>query len=35
MESFNAAKQAPEEWFMPSMPKAKPIDETAPGTAPF
>ena len=35
MESFNAAKQAPEEWFMPSMPKAKPIDETIEGTAPF
>jgi hypothetical protein len=35
MESFNAAKQAPEEWFMPQMPKAKPIDETAEGQAPF
>jgi hypothetical protein len=35
MESFNAAKQAPEEWFMPQMPKAKPIDEIAEGQAPF
>jgi len=35
MESFNAAKQAPEEWFMPQMPQAKPIDETAEGQAPF
>jgi hypothetical protein len=35
MESFNAAKQAPEEWFMPNLPIAKPIDETAEGQAPF
>lgn len=35
MESFNAAKQAPEEWFMPAMPKAKDIEEIKENEAPF
>ena len=35
MESFNAAKQAPEEWFMPAMPKAKDIEEVKENEAPF
>ena len=35
MDSFNAAKQAPEEWFMPAMPKAKDIEEIKENEAPF
>jgi len=35
MESFNAAKQAPEEWFMPAMPKAKAIEDIGEDEAPF
>ena len=35
MESFNAEKQAPEEWFMPEMPKAKDLDDIEEGVAPF
>ena len=35
MESFNAAKQAPEEWFMPAMPEAKAIEDIGEDEAPF
>ena len=35
MDSFNASKQAPEEWFMPAMPKPKSLDDVAEGEAPF
>jgi hypothetical protein len=35
MDSFNAAKQAPQEWFMPAMPKPKAIEDVAEGEAPF
>jgi len=35
MESFNAAKQAPEEWFMPALPKAKAIEDIGEDEAPF
>lgn len=35
MESFNAAKQAPEEWFMPAMPEAKAIEDVGENEAPF
>jgi hypothetical protein len=35
MESFNAAKQAPEEWFMPAMPEAKAIEDIGENEAPF
>jgi len=35
MDSFNAAKQAPQEWFMPAMPKAKDIEEIKENEAPF
>jgi hypothetical protein len=35
MESFNAAKQAPEEWFMPALPKAKAIKDIGKDEAPF
>ena len=30
-----SAKQAPEEWFMPAMPKAKDIEEIKENEAPF
>ena len=35
MDSFNASKQAPQEWFMPAMPKPKAIEDVAEGEAPF
>ena len=35
MDSFNASKQAPEEWFMPAMPEPKAIEDVAEGEAPF
>ena len=35
MDSFNASKQAPEEWFMPAMPEPKSLDDVAEGEAPF
>lgn len=35
MDSFNASKQAPEEWFMPAMPEPKSLDDVADGEAPF
>ena len=35
MESFNAAKQAPEEWFMPAMPEGKAIEDIGENEAPF
>tara|TARA_B100002019_G_C21260895_1_gene596629 strand:+ start:1489 stop:2250 length:762 start_codon:yes stop_codon:yes gene_type:complete len=35
MDSFNAEKQAPDEWFMPEMPKAKDIEEIKEDEAPF
>ena len=35
METWSAAKQAPEEWFMPEMPKAKDIEEIKENEAPF
>ena len=34
MDSFNASKQAPEEWFMPAMPEPKSLDDVADGEAP-
>ena len=35
MDSFNASKQAPQEWFMPAMPEPKAIEDVAEGEAPF
>ena len=35
MDSFNASKQAPEEWFMPAMPEPKSLNDVAEGEAPF
>ena len=35
MDSFNASKQAPEEWFMPAMPEPKSLDDVVDGEAPF
>ena len=35
MESFNAEKQAPEEWFMPKVAVAKDIDDVEEGELPF
>jgi|TARA_R100000742_G_C4268218_1_gene86562 hypothetical protein len=35
MDSFNAAKQAPEEWFMPDLPKAKALEDIGEDEAPF
>ena len=35
MESYNAEQQAPEEWFMPDLVKAKPIEEIKEDEAPF
>ena len=35
MDSFNASKQAPEEWFMPAMPEPKSLDDIGEDEAPF
>jgi hypothetical protein len=35
MESFNAEKQAPEEWFMPKVAVAKSVDDVEEGEIPF
>ena len=35
MDSFNAAKQAPESWFMPDVVTPKPIEDIKENEAPF
>ena len=35
MESFNAEQQAPQEWYMPELVKAKDVEEIKENEAPF